>query len=194
MAKMASWSRFGAFVYTVATREAPRGDAGGRKSVHRSVKMASRVRWDCGGNLGPRRDRTRDTAAERPRRPRLPRHRALPPRVLRRLCARRGSQRRQGKEARDGGEAQAGGLGQARRRAARGPGARRRVAVSSATAPRWAPPPYAPTGPTSPRGRSMRRASGARPQGTPSRPTATVLRSEERRVGKECRSRWSPYH
>src|SRR3989454_8435812 len=27
-----------------------------------------------------------------------------------------------------------------------------------------------------------------------SRPTAIVLRSEERRVGKECRSRWSPYH
>ena len=26
-----------------------------------------------------------------------------------------------------------------------------------------------------------------------SRPRATV-RSEERRVGKECRSRWSPYH
>src|SRR5258708_33053031 len=24
--------------------------------------------------------------------------------------------------------------------------------------------------------------------------TALVLRSEERRVGKECRSRWSPYH
>ena len=23
---------------------------------------------------------------------------------------------------------------------------------------------------------------------------ATVYRSEERRVGKECRSRWSPYH
>ena len=23
---------------------------------------------------------------------------------------------------------------------------------------------------------------------------AVVLRSEERRVGKECRSRWSPYH
>ena len=23
---------------------------------------------------------------------------------------------------------------------------------------------------------------------------ATVSRSEERRVGKECRSRWSPYH
>ena len=22
----------------------------------------------------------------------------------------------------------------------------------------------------------------------------TVARSEERRVGKECRSRWSPYH
>src|SRR5690606_40767357 len=25
-------------------------------------------------------------------------------------------------------------------------------------------------------------------------PTTTFLRSEERRVGKECRSRWSPYH
>src|SRR5260370_6286200 len=24
--------------------------------------------------------------------------------------------------------------------------------------------------------------------------TANVVRSEERRVGKECRSRWSPYH
>ena len=24
--------------------------------------------------------------------------------------------------------------------------------------------------------------------------TANVWRSEERRVGKECRSRWSPYH
>ena len=24
--------------------------------------------------------------------------------------------------------------------------------------------------------------------------TLTVYRSEERRVGKECRSRWSPYH
>ena len=24
--------------------------------------------------------------------------------------------------------------------------------------------------------------------------TASVERSEERRVGKECRSRWSPYH
>ena len=25
-------------------------------------------------------------------------------------------------------------------------------------------------------------------------PCTTVKRSEERRVGKECRSRWSPYH
>ena len=24
--------------------------------------------------------------------------------------------------------------------------------------------------------------------------TVSLLRSEERRVGKECRSRWSPYH
>ena len=27
-----------------------------------------------------------------------------------------------------------------------------------------------------------------------SAPEAMVERSEERRVGKECRSRWSPYH
>ena len=25
-------------------------------------------------------------------------------------------------------------------------------------------------------------------------PQPNVIRSEERRVGKECRSRWSPYH
>ena len=25
-------------------------------------------------------------------------------------------------------------------------------------------------------------------------PTDNMFRSEERRVGKECRSRWSPYH
>ena len=25
-------------------------------------------------------------------------------------------------------------------------------------------------------------------------PAVVLLRSEERRVGKECRSRWSPYH
>ena len=31
---------------------------------------------------------------------------------------------------------------------------------------------------------------GTRPRGW----TPSVLRSEERRVGKECRSRWSPYH
>ena len=24
--------------------------------------------------------------------------------------------------------------------------------------------------------------------------SAVIIRSEERRVGKECRSRWSPYH
>src|SRR5690606_40120088 len=35
-------------------------------------------------------------------------------------------------------------------------------------------------------------ASSAIPTGTPS--TTSVPRSEERRVGKECRSRWSPYH
>src|SRR2546428_8326140 len=29
---------------------------------------------------------------------------------------------------------------------------------------------------------------------TPSAPSKNTKRSEERRVGKECRSRWSPYH
>ena len=55
------------------------------------------------------------------------------------------------------------------------------------------------------------RAAGARPLGVPTALTAQTLRrmhgfqplspqlamqtrSEERRVGKECRSRWSPYH
>src|SRR5437868_13393411 len=35
----------------------------------------------------------------------------------------------------------------------------------------------------------LRRASSMR-----TRPTSRWHRSEERRVGKECRSRWSPYH
>src|SRR3989449_7008341 len=30
--------------------------------------------------------------------------------------------------------------------------------------------------------------------GLEGRPLRLVVRSEERRVGKECRSRWSPYH
>src|SRR5450830_503233 len=41
--------------------------------------------------------------------------------------------------------------------------------------------------------------SGRQPTPRPARPPSaedrrTVQRSEERRVGKECRSRWSPYH
>src|SRR3712207_9264348 len=31
-------------------------------------------------------------------------------------------------------------------------------------------------------------------QSTPTYPVSEPRRSEERRVGKECRSRWSPYH
>src|ERR1017187_4638680 len=34
----------------------------------------------------------------------------------------------------------------------------------------------------------------AEPPGTPGRVPSGEMRSEERRVGKECRSRWSPYH
>ena len=32
------------------------------------------------------------------------------------------------------------------------------------------------------------------PMGTNYGETSGEMRSEERRVGKECRSRWSPYH
>src|SRR2546430_3716416 len=32
------------------------------------------------------------------------------------------------------------------------------------------------------------------PEGLPTEFLSGFLRSEERRVGKECRSRWSPYH
>src|SRR3712207_8682515 len=39
-----------------------------------------------------------------------------------------------------------------------------------------------------PEPKSYERLSAAR------RCSISVLRSEERRVGKECRSRWSPYH
>src|SRR6478752_9198796 len=40
------------------------------------------------------------------------------------------------------------------------------------------------------------RANPASPPGSVESPrwSATQTRSEERRVGKECRSRWSPYH
>ena len=31
-------------------------------------------------------------------------------------------------------------------------------------------------------------------QGDREQKNSSLLRSEERRVGKECRSRWSPYH
>ena len=31
-------------------------------------------------------------------------------------------------------------------------------------------------------------------EGFSNRQISTLVRSEERRVGKECRSRWSPYH
>ena len=39
----------------------------------------------------------------------------------------------------------------------------------------------------------LRNASYTQVHSTPN-PTQVVSRSEERRVGKECRSRWSPYH
>src|SRR3712207_7649796 len=42
-----------------------------------------------------------------------------------------------------------------------------------------------------PRARTVRRARGFIPSASPS---IVYVRSEERRVGKECRSRWSPYH
>ena len=36
--------------------------------------------------------------------------------------------------------------------------------------------------------------SGGAPSGAAPPEAASLTRSEERRVGKECRSRWSPYH
>src|SRR3712207_9584447 len=45
---------------------------------------------------------------------------------------------------------------------------------------------------------SLARQAPAAPSGpltgTPAAPITGAPRSEERRVGKECRSRWSPYH
>src|SRR5256885_6979287 len=43
--------------------------------------------------------------------------------------------------------------------------------------------------------RSSRRPTSRSARRSPSRCSARIpIRSEERRVGKECRSRWSPYH
>src|SRR5947207_4071465 len=41
---------------------------------------------------------------------------------------------------------------------------------------------------------SHRRRSGEWSRGSKTHSKKTCSRSEERRVGKECRSRWSPYH
>src|SRR5258708_23276057 len=45
-----------------------------------------------------------------------------------------------------------------------------------------------------PAGKIMREQMGAEKIWDPDRVAVTQDRSEERRVGKECRSRWSPYH
>src|SRR2546425_12592741 len=46
-----------------------------------------------------------------------------------------------------------------------------------------------------PPARWPRRVRSRRPGPRPDRePRDSLVRSEERRVGKECRSRWSPYH
>src|SRR5256885_9581980 len=43
-------------------------------------------------------------------------------------------------------------------------------------------------------GSRTRIATTSSSKANPKRPKARSSRSEERRVGKECRSRWSPYH
>src|ERR1044071_4009150 len=40
----------------------------------------------------------------------------------------------------------------------------------------------------------LARRAGTTPEALPAQPIDELIRSEERRVGKECRSRWSPYH
>src|SRR2546427_10999366 len=58
-----------------------------------------------------------------------------------------------------------------------------------------------PKPPRRPRVKKKPKAAAAGPQApvaaevqSPARPLPLPQRSEERRVGKECRSRWSPYH
>ena len=61
---------------------------------------------------------------------------------------------------------------------------------------------YAPAPAGSKRGEAAKRAKAAGPRtyGAQNGPNEKIvdpkkhIRSEERRVGKECRSRWSPYH
>src|SRR2546429_7587337 len=56
------------------------------------------------------------------------------------------------------------------------------------TVPEWQMNPNA--------GSGVLQLANPNPCGIPAQPSGTTvaMRSEERRVGKECRSRWSPYH
>src|SRR5256885_9980088 len=59
----------------------------------------------------------------------------------------------------------------------------------------WAPAPVAGEAPPPDSPTSAEMALSVSPRNrTPNLPRRRMLRSEERRVGKECRSRWSPYH
>src|SRR5256885_6189273 len=70
--------------------------------------------------------------------------------------------------------------------------------ISSPAPPRASLRPRSPGGPRGSRPRAPDRGPpGSTPPPTRCRtspPGAAPWRSEERRVGKECRSRWSPYH
>ena len=65
---------------------------------------------------------------------------------------------------------------------------RRERGLCAVSPPAPAPTPRAPTSPPRAKCASTRAAA------PPSAPGRAAPRSEERRVGKECRSRWSPYH
>src|SRR3989454_215844 len=54
--------------------------------------------------------------------------------------------------------------------------------------------PYCPYRPSATPNPSTTCPMGAKPSASSRRLSARFTRSEERRVGKECRSRWSPYH
>src|SRR5260370_35669136 len=66
--------------------------------------------------------------------------------------------------------------------------------IANDAAPEFGPPQVAPTIPANEDKKPLRLSLIIGIRRDPDAAMAKVHRSEERRVGKECRSRWSPYH